>query len=431
MMAKSRVSLSVCLTLLVLLSALVAAPAMAQVAKQGNDVLSSLAFVHEKLRPAEEVEPIENVRAVADKALQNGWEAFRIGVGPTAEWKATIDKRTGLVAFAEGGNVAWIPGHGNSMTTKELGGFLKAKPQVDLEVMDSIARSFMPRVKSFLGIDPSQLVLNHGRSGQPAGHVWFVDYDVVREGMVVEGARVVFRVNNGNLIQYGTENLPAPGAKVPPTKLTKKQALAAISQYVGSFQVGDSFRDNGSLHLLPAAIPSARTAEGYEFGNGRGLAKVWQFVFKREGVMGTWRARVDATNGAVLELTDINDYVSAQATGGTYLNSASTGSEVVRPAPYANLSSGGFTNAAGIYNWTSGTVTSTLSGQFVNITDTCGAISQASDASGNIAFGTSTGTDCTTPATAARATPTPPASSSTRSTGSRTWSRVGCPATPG
>jgi hypothetical protein len=397
MMAKSRVSLLVCLTLLVLLSALVAAPAMAQVAKQGNDVLSSLAFVHEKLNAAEQVEPIEHVRAIADKSLQNGWEAFRIGVGPVADWKATIDKRTGLVSLAEGGNVAWVPGRGNQMTTADLGGLLKSKPQVDLEVMDSIARGYLPRVKSFLGVDPNQLVLNHGRSGQPASHVWFVDYDVVRDGMVVEGARVVFRVNNGNLVQYGTENLPALNAKVPPTRLSKKQALAAISQFVGGFQVGDSFRDAGSLHLLPAAIPSARTAEGYEYGNGRGLAKVWQFVFHRDGVMGTWRARVDASKGEVLELTDINDYVSAQATGGTYLNSPTTGSEVVRPAPYANLSIGGFTNSAGIYNFTSGTVSSTLAGQFVKITDTCGAISQASDASGNIAFGTSTGTDCTTP----------------------------------
>jgi hypothetical protein len=397
MMAKSRVSLSVCLTLLVLLSALVAAPAMAQVAKQGNDVLSSLAFVHEKLNAAEQVEPIEHVRAIADKSLQNSWEAFRIGVGPVADWKATIDKRTGLVSLAEGGNVAWVPGHGNRMTTADLGGLLKSKPQVDLEVMDAIARGYLPRVKSFLGVDPSQLVLNHGRSGQPASHVWFVDYDVVRDGMVVEGARVVFRVNNGNLVQYGTENLPALNAKVPPTRLSKKQALAAISQFVGGFQVGDSFRDAGSLHLLPAAIPSARTAEGYEYGNGRGLVKVWQFVFHRDGVMGTWRARVDASKGEVLELTDINDYVSAQATGGTYLNSPTTGSEVVRPAPYANLSIGGFTNSAGIYNFTSGTVTSTLAGQYVNISDTCGAISQGSDASGNIAFGTSTGTDCTTP----------------------------------
>jgi hypothetical protein len=397
MMAKSRVSLWVRLTLLFIVGAVAALPATAQVAKQGNDVLSSLAFVHQKLQAPDDIEPIDNVRAVADKALQNGWEAYKIGVGADAEWNASIDKRTGLVTFAEGGNVAWVPGHGNRMTTKDLAGFLKAKPQVDLEVMDAIARAYMPRVKSFLGFDPSELVLDHGRSGQPAGHLWFVDYNVVREGMPIEGARVVFRVNNGNLIQYGTENMPAPGAVVPPTRLTKRQALDAVAQFIGGFQVGDSFSDNGSLHLLPASVPSKRFAEGYEFGKGRGIAKVWQIVFHRDGVMGTWRARVDAATGEVLELTDINEYVSAQVTGGTYLNSPTTGSEVVRPAPYADVSSGGFTNSAGIYNWTSGTVTSVLNGQYVRITDTCGSISQGSDASGNIAFGTSSGTDCTTP----------------------------------
>jgi PKD repeat protein len=385
------------LALSMILGTLLAVPALAQIAKQGGDVLSSLSFVHEELRLTEESEPLDDVRAVVDKSLQNGWEAFRIGAGPDTDWNASIDKRTGLVTFAEGGNVAWIPGHGNQLTTRDIAGFLKARPRIDLEVLDAIARDYMPRVESFMGFDPGQLTLNRGRSGQPASHLWFVDYDVVREGMPIEGARVVFRVNNGNLIQAGTENLPAPGATVPPAKLTQKAALAAVANFIGGFQAGDSFRDKGSLHLLPVSIASARSAEGYELGKGRGIAKVWQFVFHRDGVMGTWRARVDAATGEVLELTDINDYVSAQVTGGTYLNSPATGGEVVRPAPYADVSSGGFTNSAGIYNWTSGTVSSALAGQYVRITDTCGAISQASDASGNIAFGTSTGTDCTTP----------------------------------
>lgn len=399
MMAKSRVSLLGRLTLFLLLCALFAGPGLAQVAKQGNDVLTSLQFVHEKLRSGDEAEPLDNVRALASKSLQNGWEAFRIGAGPGADWSAQIDKRTGMVGFAEGGNVAWVPGHGNQMTTQDIAGFMKSKNSIDLEVMDSIARDFMPRVKSMMGFEPAQLNLNRGRSGQPAGHLWFVDYDLVREGMVVEGARVVFRVNNGNLIQYGTENMPAPGATVPPTRLTKKQAMDAVAKYIGGFQVGDTFRDRGSLHLLPAAIDNAKSAEGFEFGRGRGIAKVWQIVFHRDGVMGTWRARVDAATGEVLELTDINDYAAAQATGGIYQNSPTTGSEIVRPMPYADYGTGTYTNSAGTYNWTSGTKTSTLSGQYVKITDSCGAISKTSDASGNLAFGTSTGTNCTIPST--------------------------------
>ncbi len=395
MMAKSCVSLSVRLTLVLVLCALVALPAMGQVAKQSNDVLSSLAFVHEKLQAPDQIEPLDNVRAFVDQGLQNSWEAYRIGVGPNAAWNATVDRRTGLITFAEGGNVGWVPGNGNKLTLADLAGVLKAKSAVDLEVMDSIARNFMPRVQSFLGVDATQLVLDRGRSGQPSGHLWFVDYNVVREGLPIEGARVVFRVNNGNLIQYGTENVPSPGATVPPTRILQKQALDAVSKFIGGFQVGDSFVDGGSLHLLPASVSSKGFADGFEFGKGRGIAKVWQFVFHRDGVMGTWRARVDASTGEVLELTDVNDYVSAAATGGIYQNSPTTGSEIVRPVPYLTAGTT-TTNSAGIYNFTSA-VTTSLSGTYVRIVDTCGTISQASDGSGNIAYGTSSGTDCTTP----------------------------------
>jgi trimeric autotransporter adhesin len=395
MMAKSRLSPQVCLTLLLLLSLLVAIPATAQVAKQGNDVLSSMAFVHDKLQQSQPFEPLDTAQSLVAPSLQNGWAAFLIGANNG--WKATVDHRSGQLAFAEGGNIGWVPGRGNSLTNASISTVLAGRTAPDMSVLDTLARNYMSRVASLMGVDPTTLVLNPGRSGQPAGHVWFVDYDVVLNGMTVEGARVVFRVNNGNLVQFGTENIPAVGTAVPATSLTQAQALAAASKFIGGFTVADSFRDNGSLHLLPVNVANNGFAEGFKFGQGRGLAKVWQFVFHRDGVMGTWRMRVDATTGAVLELSDVNEYAAAQVSGGTYLNSPTTGSEVVRPSPFANVSSGGFSNSGGVYTFTSGTVTSTLSGQFVKISDTCGAISQASDASGNIAFGTSSGTDCTTP----------------------------------
>ncbi|MFY9819801.1 MAG: hypothetical protein WAM82_00360 [Thermoanaerobaculia bacterium] len=394
MMAKNRFSL--CFLVLVLM--ILPGVARAQVAKQSRDVLSSLAFTDDRLGLADESEPLDNARAVVAQALQNSWDAFRIGVGPAAEWNATIDKRTGLVTFAEGGNVAWIPGRGNQMTLQDLAGVLAGKQKVDLNALDAIARGFMLRVQPFLGFDSSNLVLNQGRSGQPAGHLWFVDYDVVLGGLPLEGARVVFRVNNGNLIQFGSEYLPSPGVAVPPTTLTANQAMMVVSKYIGGFQAGDSFRDSGSLHLLPAAIAGASTGEGFDFGKGRGVAKVWQLVFHRDGVMGTWRARVDAATGSLLELSDINEYALAQVTGGTFLNSPATGPEVVRPMPSASISTGVTTNGAGLYNYNGTAGTCALSGPYVKISDTCGAISQGTtDAFGNIAFGTSSGTDCTTP----------------------------------
>ncbi len=48
------------------------------------------------------------------------------------------------------------------------------------------------------------------------------------------------------------------------------------------------------------------------------------------------------------------------------------------PMPWANTglaAPNNFTNSAGIFDYTSGTATSTLVGRFVRISDNCGAIS--------------------------------------------------------
>ena len=70
------------------------------------------------------------------------------------------------------------------------------------------------------------------------------------------------------------------------------------------------------------------------------------------------------------------------------------------PMPFANTglaAPNNFTNAAGVYNYTCGTATSTLTGRFVRITDNCGAISLSST-TGDLDFGGANGQhDCTTP----------------------------------
>jgi hypothetical protein len=360
--------------------------ATAQKAKDGRSVLDSLAFASPRMNQTEALASVDDVQGVIQPDVANNWASFRGGNG---QWTAMVDSRNGKVSIAEGAGVPWIPGSGNK---------LAARGPVNLAGVETVARGFLPRVAAMLGVNPNSLVLSTRRSGSPAEYLWFLDFDVIDPAskMPIEGARVVFRVNHGNLIQFGSENLPHSGAVAPQAKLKREEALAKIAGYIGGFNSADSFRDGGSLHLIPVAQIDNKVGEGFAFGKGRGVAPVWQFIFHRDGVMGTWRARVDAATGEILDFTDINDYVSAQANGGVYLNSPTTGAEVVRPMPYANISSGGFTNSGGVYNNTT-SVTSSLAGQYVKITDTCGTISQASDGSGNIVFGTSTGTDCTTP----------------------------------
>jgi trimeric autotransporter adhesin len=71
----------------------------------------------------------------------------------------------------------------------------------------------------------------------------------------------------------------------------------------------------------------------------------------------------------------------------------------VRPLPFANVTNGGskVTDAAGNYTYSGGTATSTLNGKYFRMSDACGSISLSNSSTGNLAFGTSGGTDCTTP----------------------------------
>lgn len=353
--------------------------------------LAERSVVSRGTSPVADAESIDTARPFVAKALEGRWESFRQSQG--GDWVADVDKRSGHVSYVEGAGTPWVPGRGNDLTMELMKSFSKSG-RIDLPTLEAIARAFLPRVADLLGVEPAELVLNEGASGQPAGHLWFVDFDVVRGGLKVEGAHVVFRVNNGNLIQFGSENLPALGVEMPRTRFAKAAARQALADYLGGFEPKDRFLDRGSLHLLPVNVADDGEAEGYRFGDGRGLALVWQFIFHRPGEVGTWRGRVDATSGEVLDFYDINDYGSA--TGGTY-RSDRPATEVLMPLPFANVATGVFTNSAGIFSGTTGTTT--LNGQFVAISDSCGSISKAADANGVIALGSSSGTDCTTPGT--------------------------------
>ncbi|HKI01094.1 MAG TPA: hypothetical protein VKK31_03865 [Thermoanaerobaculia bacterium] len=366
-------------------------PVAAQKIKDDNNAspLDGLAFISDRLNAPTLLEPLDDAQSALDAEVRTGWDTFRLGASNA--WKAHVDRRTGRVEFAEGDGIAWIPGRGNKLTTDDIAAVLNGKKVPDLSTLESIARGFLPRVSRILGVDPRSLVLNQGRSGKPAEHVYFVDFDVVLGGVPVEGARVVFRVNNGNLIQFGTENLPSALSRTPATKLSREQALAALEGFVGGFSAADTFVDAGSLRLLTVGTTDSRFGDGFAFGKGRGLATAWQFIFRRQGDNGTWRARVDGVTGEVLDLVDINHY--AQATGSAKILGTATN----LPVPFTNLSTGGFTNSAGVYAFGGGAVNSTLAGQYVRITDNCGAISLAANGVGDFLFGTSAGTDCTTP----------------------------------
>jgi hypothetical protein len=130
---------------------------------------------------------------------------------------------------------------------------------------------------------------------------------------------------------------------------------------------------------------------------------VWAVKADVEGAFGQWEALVDAGNGRVLEFQDRNHYgVDTRNVNGGHYPITYDGIDpdgVMQdsyPMPFADLSSGGFTDSGG--NFTAvGSVTTTLSGEFVRILDQCpGVFSESSSADIELG-GTDGDVDCDTP----------------------------------
>src|SRR5215213_6356192 len=188
--------------------------------KEGNGFLDRFAVTDPRLRPAPVIQRIEEAGSGVAPGLLDGWSAFQQGEAGT--WRGYVDRRNGLLEVAEGSGVPWIPGPGNRLTLQDVAAHLSGS-QVDLKALESIARAFLPRVTALLGVAPAELVLSRERSGRFGDQVWYVDFDLRRGGRIVEGARVVFRVSQGNLVQLGTESLPAPGQPAPARESVRRE----------------------------------------------------------------------------------------------------------------------------------------------------------------------------------------------------------------
>jgi hypothetical protein len=370
--------------LILALSPLLPSAASAQMMREVKSPFAARARVDERLFLSATVEPVESLSGAEGAKALDAWELFRLAA--PGEWQAYVNRQTGRIESVEGEGIPWIPGSGNHLTAADVPGLPGEGEEIRLSDMEKIARAFLPRVAPLLGIDPATLVLNQGRSGRLTDHLWAIDFDVVIDKLPIDGGRVVFRVSHGNLIQLGTEGLPSPGARAPRTAVSREKAQAAMAEALGGLAADDQILDAGSLHLLPVEKGE---------GEGRGLLKAWQFLLRRPGVEGTWRGRVDAATGQLLELVDVNDY--AKVTGGVYPVAPAVGPEVVLPLPGADTGVGPCTNDSGAYTWTGGAAFSTLNACRVRIIDNCGSIHENAGVNGNIAFGTSGGTDCTTP----------------------------------
>ena len=387
-------------TNVIALATLVVCPSLAfaiQPPAPPSGTLRPGAFARGGSVPDLEVTPSLAIYGKGTRQASNLASLQRFFAHHSAEWEIRMDSRSGRPNLIEGAGIPLLPGRGNRLTLDDLK--LGHAGDVTLADVEARVRAFLAQFPEVLRVAPEQLRLNEAASAKSGdGHFWAVELEQVYRGLPVDGASVYFRINHGNIVQFGAEKVADVKLDTRP-KITREEAFAQalVGLGVGLFEKTEIVNP-GELRIYPTLTAGEAPAMSFTgtVGKGYGHVLAWRIAFRRAGDPTTWAAVVDAKSGRVLEMTDLNAY--AQVTGGIY-PTTNTDPEVAVGLPFTNVTNGGakVTDAAGNYTYSGGAATATLNGKYFKMTDNCGAISLSNSTTGDLAFGTSGGTDCTTP----------------------------------
>jgi hypothetical protein len=369
--------------------------------------LASKAFFKPELYLPIQNTPLQDVEARMSALNASAWNDFFARNGK--DFNVYLDQRTGAVTSVEGA-YPLIPGKGvgNKVSLSGLQAQLgRAVTQVDSAVVADLVIKFIADNQAALGVDPLQL--GEARVTAVTEYLWQVHIPQVVNGVSVRHSRVAATINHGNLILLGTEAWKNTSVSTRPV-VTPEQAMALGGDYLGMLETPSNLFQRPELEIVP--IARADMANGQTFvgalGQGYEHKLTWTYGFQRPGEDERWQVTVDAVTGDVLEIKDTNHYFDARIKGGIYPttnidicpNDATCGTmQPNSPMPWTDTglaAPNNFTDSAGVFDYSgTGTVTTTLNGKYVKITDTCGVPSFSSD-TGNIDMGGSTGQhDCT------------------------------------
>ncbi len=126
-----------------------------------------------------------------------------------------------------------------------------------------------------------------------------------------------------------------------------------------------------SFHTRQKCLQLVNMASQVQPVPDTGIGWPWVFGFQRTPEQPRWEVMIDAKTAEVLAFEDKNQYVDKQITGGIYpLTSTEICPDNIRcgilqdntPMPFTNTgfaAPNDFTNSAGVYDYTSGTVVTT------------------------------------------------------------------------
>jgi hypothetical protein len=381
--------------------------------KDAGSYLDQKAFFKPELYISTSQLPIEKVlaslpnRAVWERYLAAEQEKALVGghVVPLA----FIDPRSGAATNLVGA-FPLIPGRGvgNQIKLADLSTRLgRPVKRVDPQAVGDAVLAFVHTHRDLLGIDETQL--GAVRATEVTPELWNISIPQSYAGIPVRYGRLAATLNNGNLVVIGMETWGDVRGLSPVPKIDGKEALTTGFAAIGGMSSMDTIVRQPALEIIPVSRGELRgEAFAGKVGGGYGHRLVWSFVFQRYPEDANWEVLVDAHSSEVLALEDLNHYANQQITGGVYpltdtgvCPSGTTCGTMQTgwPMPFADTglaSPNNFTNSAGLFNYTSGTTTTTLTGRYVDIVDSCGAVSNSSTTGAINLGGSNNQHDCTT-----------------------------------
>lgn len=377
--------------------------------KDSGSWLSQKEFFKPELYISNSQQPLEEVLQTLPN--QGAWESFQ-ELRANADQpgvKVYIDPRSGA-ATSLIGSFPLIPGDGvgNVVSLGDLSARLgRSVHAVDAGAVAQAALQFVNEHSALLAIDAAQL--GGMRIDQITPNLWQFSIPQTYKGIRVRDGRVAGSISHGNLVVVGTETWGDVRGLDPNPSIAAADALSAGFGYAGGRAAVDEILRQPTLEIIPVSPQEFLRGEAFAGPVGVGYRHrlAWTWAFRRPPEEETWEVIVDAHSGEVLAFQDANHYINAQITGGVYPvtsteicpNAATCGTlQSGWPMPFADTglaSPNNFTNSAGIFNYTSGTVTTTLTGRYVDIADNCGAVTNSSTG-GNLNLGGANGNhDCT------------------------------------
>jgi hypothetical protein len=376
---RQAMKLTACLTLLMAAASWAIVPP-----KPGPTSLASKSFFKPELYLPLTSVPLSEAQAKLPSLKTTAWNDFFSRNGD--EFNVYLDMRTGAATSVQG-VIPMIPGKGykNSVTlntlSKQLGHNVG---EVTPKIVGELIVKFVTDNQAALGVSAQQL--GEPKVTQIAEHLWNIHIPQTVNGVAVRHAKLAAVINHGNLVLLGTESWANVDRAMKPV-VSAQEAVAFGGDYAGLYESPNGLWKQPELEILPMTAPDTQAGQTFigNFGKGYEHRMVWTYGFQRKGEDERWKVSVDAETGEVLAMEDDNHYFDAKIKGGIYpttnvgicnSNEQCGTMQPESPMPWTNTglpAPNNFTDGAGIYDYSgTGSVTTTLDGKYVKITDSCG-----------------------------------------------------------